>query len=85
MIMGHIKPYYDKILDVLGTFAVIAWMDKIGYSNMSIIITVFILQLFKTAMNRCEDVSYKPYGDWIANCIGWIFSFGFLYWDVMIG
>lgn len=77
--LGSIQPFYDKILHVVCTFFAIVWMVKLGCPKTSIFIIVFVLQLIKTFIDRFENCRYKPYGDWIANGIGWFVSLLYLH------
>ncbi len=72
--ISSIKPHYDKILHVVCTFFAIAWMSKLGFHHRVIIATVLILQILKTIENRYSKPQYKPYGDWLANSLGWLIS-----------
>ena len=72
------KQYYDKLLHILVTFALVAFLERAGLSIVYAFWIIYILQWGKVIRNRRQDSSYRMVGDWIANIIGYILAGGFL-------
>jgi len=74
-----LKNHYDKLLHVLGAFTVLIWLNKV-FLPVGALIILFLLCVGKTALNYMSDKTYKPFGDWIANIIG--FGLWLIYYRV---
>lgn len=66
----RLQQHYDKILHITCTFTLLAfahiWLP-IGHA----ITVVVTLQVVKTMWNVSDDRTYRPWGDWLANAIGY--------------
>ena len=70
---------YDKLLHISITFMMLVFLDKfilmvVTARLWSIVFAVtitLIMQIIKTLWNYSKDGSYSPYGDWLANLIGY--------------
>jgi len=72
-LLGWLPQYYDKLLHVLVTFALLVFGVKIMPSFWCAI-AVLCIQIVKALLNRRADSTYNPAGDMCANGMGYILA-----------
>jgi len=73
-----LSPHYDKLLHALGTFFAYMWLVK-AMDWRCVVISVVLLQVLKAVWNYALNPDYRPWGDFIANGVGWLL--GWLYFQ----
>ena len=76
----NLQRYYDKLLHISITFMLLVWLDMLmsmvvtarsGSIGFAVTVTL-LMQIIRTAWNYSADSTYRPLGDWMANCIGYV-------------
>lgn len=64
--------YYDKLLHIFITFAVmLVLLEKVRLSVFPAVLVTLLLQTIKTAYNFATANRYRALSDWIANVAGY--------------